>query len=79
MPIALICFSALDIQVFYIQAKIMREFTLVPVEKRRNKTGNFLILVNERLPFPFFLHSKQRKKKGKTKTHQSRFAFITTP
>lgn len=49
MPIALICFSALDIQ-----AEIMREFKLVPVEKRRNKTGNFLIFVNFVTPL-FFL------------------------
>ena len=44
MPIALICFSVLDIQTFYIQAEIMREFTLVSVEKRRNKIGTFLFL-----------------------------------
>lgn len=56
MSIALICFSALDIQV-----EIMREFTLVPVEKRRNKTGNFLIFVNKL--FLFFFYSKRKRKR----------------
>lgn len=59
MPIALICFSVLDIQTFYIQTEIMREFTLVLVEKRRNKTGNFLIFVNK-LFFFFFIEIKMK-------------------
>lgn len=64
MPIALICFSALDIQAFYIQAEIMREFTLVPVEKRCNK--NRKLSYFSKSPSPFFLL------KAKTKT---RFAL----
>jgi len=52
MPIALICFSALDIQV-----EIMRKFTLVPVEKRCNKTENFLIFVNQLF---LFFYSKRK-------------------
>jgi len=63
MPIALICFTALDIQV-----EIMREFTLASVEKQRNKIGNFLIFVNVN----FFLFTQNRNENA------IRFAFITT-
>jgi len=63
IPIALICFTALDIQ-----AEIMREFTLTSVEKQRNKIGNFLIFVNVN----FFLFTQNRNENAIC------FAFITT-